>query len=75
MIWMLRLHAGGTDDDTRAQSQRRDDASMNDRDFYHTGVLPGEGRDSTVVFVCGCAYQRRPGRVPNGIATRDSEFG
>jgi hypothetical protein len=40
---------------------------MNDWIFYHTGVLPGEGRDSTVVFVFGCAYQGAAGRVPTEL--------
>jgi hypothetical protein len=29
---------------------------MNGWNFYHTGVLPRGGRDSTVVFACGSAY-------------------
>ena len=74
MIWMLRLHAGSTDDEARAQSQRRDEVSMTDWDFYHTGVLPGDGRDSTVVFVCARAYQGAATPGANGNSTRDSEF-
>ena len=74
MIWVLRVRARSTDHEARAQSQRRDEARMNDWSFYHTGVLPGEGRDSTVVFVCGGAYQEAAWPSANEIATRDSEF-
>jgi hypothetical protein len=74
MIRVLRLRAGSCDHEARVESQLRDEASLNGWDFYHTGVLPGEGRDSTVVFACGRTYHG-PGRPSaGGIATRDSEF-
>ena len=72
MIRVLRLR-GSCDQEARGESQRRGEASMNGWDFCHTGVLPGESRDSTVVFVCGRTYgAARPSAC--GTATRDSEF-
>jgi hypothetical protein len=73
MIRVLRLRDASCDHEARVESQLRDEASMNGWDFYHTGVLPGEGRDSTVVFLCA----RTSGPAwPSacGTATRDSEF-
>jgi len=72
MIRVLRLRAGSADQEARVESHLHDEASMNGWDFYHTGVLPGEGRDSTVVFVRQNLRAAPPSAC--GIATRDSEF-